>query len=159
MSFIKPLITKIQNVSSSWYYFVSDEERYKALIKTLDIPKPTARREMCYTDSYSTSLLTVRSSNNKRNLKDCISKGDGTPAQLVGLYSTDNMERYRQSVPAFRYDAAIFPPYGDNKHHWYIRTPYNHVSLITDSKQEILDDINNPFDFTLNFVPLPNTLQ
>ena len=71
------------------------------------------------------------------------------------------MKRYEQSVPAFRYNAAVFPPYGDTKHHWYIRTfkPYKHVSLITDSKEEICNYINNPFDFTLNFVLLPDTLQ
>ena len=43
-------------------------------------------------------------------------------SQLKYLRCTDNMQRYRQSVPAFRYNAAVFPPYGDTKHHWYIRT-------------------------------------
>ena len=72
---------------------------------------------------------------------------------------TYNMERYRQSVPAFRYNAAVFPPYGDTKHHWYISTfgPDKHVSLITDSKADICNYINNTF--TLDFVPLPNSLQ
>ena len=99
--------------------------------------------------------------NNERNLKDCISRGDGTPAQLEDWWCSDNMERYEQSVPAFRYNAAVFPPYGDTIHHWYIRTygPYKLVSLITNSTQEILDDINNTSAFTLHFVPLPDTLQ
>ena len=69
-------------------------------------------------------------------LEDCISKGDGTPVQLEGLYCSDNMERYRQSLPAFRYNAAVFPPYGDTIHHWYILTyhvPSKHVSFITTS--------------------------
>ena len=48
MSFITPLITTIQNVSSWWYDCVYDDERYKGLIKTLDIPKPTAKRYMYY---------------------------------------------------------------------------------------------------------------
>ena len=67
------------------------------------------------------------------------------------------MGRYRQSVQPFRYNAAVFPPYGDTKHHWYISTcfPYKHVSLITDSKEEIGNDINNTFGFILHFVPLP----
>ena len=46
MSFITPLITTIQNASSAWYRSVSDDERYKGLIKTLDIPEPTATRYM-----------------------------------------------------------------------------------------------------------------
>ena len=96
-----------------------------------------------------------------RVLRDCISKGDCTPVQLKELYCSVNMERYRQTVPAFRYNAAVFPPYGDTKHHWYIRTydPDRHVSLITNSKQEVLHDINNTSAFTLHFVPLPDTLQ
>ena len=57
------------------------------------------------------------------------------------------MERYRQSVPAFTYNAAVFPPYGDTIHHWYIGTPYKHVSLITDSKEENINYINNTFKF------------
>ena len=34
MSFITPLITTIQNVSSSWYYSVCDDERYEGLMRT-----------------------------------------------------------------------------------------------------------------------------
>ena len=61
--------------------------------------------------------------------------------QLKDLKCSDSMERYRQSVPAFTYNAAVFPPYGDTIHHWYIRTvfPFRHVSLITDSKEEICE--------------------
>ena len=76
---------------------------------------------------------------------------------LSDLECTDNMERYRQSVPAFGYNAAVFPPYGDTKHHWYINTSHKHVSLITDSKEEILDYIDSMS--ALHFVPLPDTLQ
>ena len=94
-------------------------------------------------------------------LRDYISRGDGTPVQLEDLYCTDNMERYRQSVPAFTYNTAVFPPYGHTKHHWYIRTldPYKHVSLITNSSEEILDYIDNAICVELHFVPLPDTLQ
>ena len=150
MSFITPLITIIQNVSSEWYNSVCDDERYKSLVETLDIPVPTTARYMCY----STYLC----SNITRILKDCISKGDGTPAQLVYLECTGNMKRYRQSVPAFRYNAAVFPPYGDTKHHWCISTVDKHASLITDSKEDILDYINVRAS-SLCFVPLPGTLQ
>ena len=163
MSFITPLITTIQNVSSQWYNSVYWDERYKSLIKTLDIPERTATRYMCYRiwgNSY-----------NERILEDCISKGDGTPAQLeyFNSYCSDNMERYEQSVPAFRCNASVFPPYvfppyvfppyGDTKHHWYIRTcccnTLGYVSLITNSKEEMFNDIDNAWNYILNFVPLP----
>ena len=96
MSFITPLITPIQNVSSKWYNSVYWDERYKSLIKTLDIPERTATCYMCYRiwgNSYNERILDDCISNH-RNLEDCISKGDGTPAQLKDLYCTDNMERY-----------------------------------------------------------------
>ena len=48
MSFLTPLITTIQNVSSRWYYSVCNDERYKGLMRTLNIPKPTAPRYMYY---------------------------------------------------------------------------------------------------------------
>ena len=77
------------------------------------------------------------------------------------LQCSDNMERYRDSVPAFRYNTAVFPPYGDTIHHWYISTlgPDKHVSLITDSKEDICNYINNRCEMFLCFVPLPDTLQ
>ena len=141
LSFINPLIKTIQNVSSSWYYCLYDDKRYSGLLITLGIPTPTAARGMYY--------RTSDHNNNKRILEDCISKGDGTPVQLEKLYCSDNMKKYRQRVPAFRYNAAVFPPYGDikSKHHWYINTydpngdNNTFVSLITQSKQEILNYI------------------
>ena len=152
MSFIKPLITTIENVSSSWYYSVRDDDSYKCLIKTLVIPRPTASRYLYY-DNYKYRK------HNRRILKECISQGDGTLAQLEDLRCTNNMEIYRQSV--FRYNPAVFPPYGDIKYHWFIRTytPCKHVSLITNSKDEVLNYIDNSVDFYLNFVPLPGSLQ
>ena len=146
MSFITPLITTIQNVSSWWYDIVCKDERYKGLTETLDIPAPTApTRYMYYYRAYHNSILK-----------------DGTPVVQVlleDLYCSDNMERYRQSVPAFTYNAAVFPPYGDTKHHWYITTPYKHVSLIADSKQEICNYISNTIGILLCFVPLPDALH
>ena len=147
MSFITPVISTIQNVSSDWYYSGCQDERYKGLTKTLDIPAPTVARVMYYIGY------------DKRILKDYISEGDVTQAQLHNLSCTNNMKRYRQSVPAFRYNAAVFPPYGDTKHHWYISTADKHVSLIIDSKEDILNYINYAFDFQLHFVPLLGTLQ
>ena len=159
MSFITvtPLITltTIQNVSSDWYYSVRKDERYSGLMRTLDIPKPTAARYMNIDRAAYKS-----NNNNARVLEDCIRKGDGTPAELEELECSNNMERYKQSVPAFTYNAAVFPPYGDTIHHWYISTsfPYKHVFLITESKEEISNDIKSIFGFTpLHFVPLPDT--
>ena len=139
-------------------------------MRTLDIPAPTVTRVMYYNiyrcaartnNNYTTLKDTHINLRYNSTLEDCIRKGDGTPAQLKDLYCTKNMKRYRQSVPAFRYNAAVFPPYGDTKHHWYIETfnPDELVSLITDSKQEIFNYINNAWFFTLDFVPLPDTLQ
>ena len=161
MSFIIPLITTIQNVSSWWYSSVCKDKRYSGLTKTLDIPEPTAARYMRYipfVDRAAYKDIMCEDTYNK-TLEDCISKGDGTPAHLENFWCSDNMERYRQSVPAFRYNAAVFPPYGDTIHHWYIITfdPDKHVSLITNSNQEIINCINNVF--ALHFVPLPDTLQ
>ena len=164
MSFITPLITTIQNVSSHWYYSVCNGKRYKGLTKTLDIPKPTTVREMFYMGRaqalyyYNNNNNTLKDCiSNYHNLKDCISKGDGTPAQFKYFNCSYNMDRYRQSVPVFTYNAAVFPPYENTKHHWCIRTDDNHVSLIADSKEEIWNYINNTNTFTLFFVPLPDT--
>ena len=149
MSFITPLITTIQNVSSFWYYSVRMDERYKSLMRTLNIPR--AARNNC---------IYYNCSNNKRVMRDCIRKGDGTPVQLEHLKCSKDLERYRQSVPAFRYNAAVFPPYGNTKHHWCISTSNcKYVSLITDSKEEICNYINDTQNFFLHFVPLPDTLQ
>ena len=159
MSFITPLVITIQNVSSWWYYSVCGDERYKGLIKTLNnIPEPTAVRYIYYR-AWEYNLEYTSNNNYKRVLRDCIRKGDGTPAQLEELMCSDNMKRYRQIVPAFTYNAAVFPPYGDTKHHWYIITsnPFRLVSLITDSKEEILNC--NTSGILLFFVPLSDTLQ
>ena len=162
MSFITPRITTMQNVSSWWYYSVCNDKRYNGLMKTLDIPEPTAERVMYYR-AHVRDVQSDRAHNdyNRRVLRDCISKGDGTPLQFKDLRCSDNMERYRQSVPAFRYNTAVFPPYGDTIHHWYIYTygPLKHVSLITNSKEEICNYINNASNILLCFVPLPDTLQ
>ena len=158
MSFIAPLITTIQNVSSKWYNSVCDDERYNGLTETL-LTRAAHNNYMYYNSS--THPFMGRACNNNKTLKDCIRKGDGTPVQLEDLYCTDYMERYRQSLPAFRYNAAVFPPYGDTKHHWCIRTfdPSRHVSLILNSKRKIFNYINNATRIELHFVPLPDTSQ
>ena len=59
MSFMTPLITTIQNVSSQWYNSVYWDERYKSLIKTLNIPKPTAERYMYYSSRACNNNITL----------------------------------------------------------------------------------------------------
>ena len=49
MSFITPLITTIHNVSNDWYYSVCDDERYKGLTETLDIPAAPVRAMYYFT--------------------------------------------------------------------------------------------------------------
>ena len=157
MSFITPLITTIQNVSHDWYCSVYKykDKRYDGLMKTLDARKPVFI-PVLIPEPYIGCRAHI-----SNTLKDCISRGDGTPVQFEGLYCSYNMGTYKQSVPAFTYNAAVFPPYGDTKHHWYISTfdPDKHVSLIANSKEEILDYIDNATYIELNFVPLPDTLQ
>ena len=146
MGFIKPLIIDIQNASTSWYYSVSHDVRYKSLINTLSIRCLLAKRFMLYNG---------KSDKNKRILYDCIRKGDGTPAHLARLQCTASMKKYGNRL--FKYDVDAVPSYVDTKHHWYISIKDKHVSLITDSHQELLTDIREAEDFRLYFVPLPHT--
>ena len=147
MSFIQPLIITIQIVSSRWYYSVCFDERYKGLMTKLNIPEPIAARNMYYMDL--------------AGITKCISEGDGKPLQLKDLKYTDNMKRYGESVAAFTYNADVYPPYGDTKHHWYIKAvgPNKHLSLIADSREEISNCINKAIGAELHFAPLPATLQ
>ena len=88
---------------------------------------------------YNICMVFHDNSSDRRILKDFISKGDGVPVQLVGLNFTCNMKRYsyRQSIPAFRYNDAVYFL------HWCIKTynPDKHLSFITDSKDVILNCI------------------
>ena len=160
MRFIRSLITAIENVSSNWYDSIIWDNRYYLLIQAVHTSRCTTARSTDMHYQIAMSYRVLDDNCNRRALKNCISKGDGAPAQLGHFSCTDNMERYRLSVPAFRYNAATFPPYGDTKHHWYIRTydPFNHLSLITESKKKILYHIKNAKSLSLHFVPLPDTV-
>ena len=59
ISFITPIITTIQNVSSWWYYSVLKDERYTGLMRTLDIPKPTAARVVYTTYAAQVPITTI----------------------------------------------------------------------------------------------------
>ena len=124
MSFMKPLIKTIKNVSSHWYNSVCEDNEYNDLIETLEIPRDTVSRDIFYSSYYKKNI------NNYSSLMNCISEGDCTQAPLQNLNCTNNMERYRQSVPAFSYNAAEFPPYGDTRHHWYIAIHYKYKAKV-----------------------------
>ena len=150
MSFIKPFITIICNVSSEWYENLFADERYKGLKGPLDLPDPTTLSYMYY--GFDNYYLT---DNPRNSLFDCIRKGDGTPVRFSDLRCSNNMKKYRQFIPGFTYNDTTISPYGDAKCHWYIRTwyPYTFMSLITNSKEEVLHDINGAEHFHLCFVP------
>ena len=166
MSFITPLITTIHTVSSYWYGYVVRDERYTALMASLDIPKPVTLRYMHYTffgKSY------------KRELEDCILYGSSSDDYIPVNYGMhlkcsddDKWKIYKDEIPGFIYECndAEFPPYrneDNTEHHWYIyrESPQMFVSFIADSQDEILSyiasDINNRNDFELHFVPQPGT--
>ena len=156
MSFIRPLITTLRNVSSEWYanlLLLVDlvrDERYEGLKGTLDLPDLN-------TESYTFLRygFHIYSCDRKYDLLNCIRKGDGTPVRFKGMNCSKNMEKYLRCVPEFRYNDTTVPPYGDAKCHWYIITRYNFkfVSLITDSKEDVLHDIKVAKDVDLGFVP------
>ena len=150
MGFITPLITAINNISTYWFPSVYHDEKYGDLLTALAVPEPTAVSYLFY--DYSD----IDNDNNKKCIPyDCIAKGDGTPAQLMHVQSSDDMERHRKNI--FRYNAGVFPAYMDVKHHWFIRmgNPDKHVSLITGSQEDILADIRNAEWLELHFVQYP----
>ena len=57
MSFITPLITTIQNVSIWWYFSVCKDKRYEGLMRTLNIPAPTAPTRYMYYRAYTYNVF------------------------------------------------------------------------------------------------------
>ena len=159
MRFLKPLIITIQNVDHEWRCAVRCDPRYKGLLETLDIPEITITKLKLQLQN--NSGLRGHFSNifiNQRALYDFINEGDGEPKQLFWVNSG------KEDEPAFTYNAAAFPPYGDTKHHFYISTVKNHifmdkyVSFIIDSKEDILTYLHKSDCSFLHFVPLEDTI-
>ena len=156
MRFIKPLLTRIltDHANSRFYDVICNTYRRRT---------PAEHNPV---SSYM--FYDVDNSNYyKHILYNCISTG--TPPRLKNLTCSNNMEIYKQIVPEFKYNAVVFPPYGDTKHHWYIRRSTRSVdglddteqlvSLITNSKDEILNNIdkynsNTTVQLQLHFEPL-----
>ena len=73
------------------------------------------------------------------------------------------MAQYKKSVPAFRYNPAVVPPYITNNGHWYLLcqykdngvTKYNFISFITDTQQHIVNCLESCKHAYLLFVPIP----
>ena len=89
-------------------------------------------------------------------LRDCIEVGDGTPINLPkkDLKYSESMEKYAESIPAFRYNPNVVPQYGNIEGHWFLLTEGNYyISFITENQQHILQNITNRFVY-LVYVPL-----
>ena len=108
--------------------------------------------------------------NNKRitkKIKGCIQAGDGTPLVLPveDIHCTDDMAAYKKTVPAFRYNPAVVPPYNLNIGHWFLSCRYEDsgvitwyfVSFITNTQQEIVNHLESCIDAWLWYVPLPDS--
>ena len=77
------------------------------------------------------------------------------------------MAAYKETVPAFRYNPAVVPPYSLNNAHWHIHcrykdngvTTYNFISFsfITNTQQEIVNHLESCTDAWLRYVPLPDS--
>ena len=142
MGFLKPIITKIQYRSSCWYELICENKSYKYLMKTLKVSSPLVTRYMhyymrCVKDDDGNAY------DNKQSVIDSIRKGDGTPAKLMELEYSDDMERYIDEVPEFYYNTVLVPPYGDGKYHWFMSAEEKHVSFVTTSQKELLAIITN----------------
>ena len=153
-SFIKTLFSEVQNMNSDWVPQVTLDSRYKDLIESLKLGKCSENRYFCYKSNH----------NLVSQLKECIQKGDGTPViPATPVHCTDNMAQYKESVPAFRYNPAVVPPYITNNGHWYLLcqykdngvTKYNFISFITDTQQYIVNCLESCKHAYLFFVPIP----
>ena len=136
-TFIKTIFTKVQDMYSNWVYKLNEDSRYKDMVTTLGLRTPAVYRYFYYASTDS----------NTNKIKECIQAGDGTPLVLPVevIFCTDNMAAYKETVPAFRYNPAVVPPYTINNGHWHLHCEYkdngvityNFISFITNTQQEI----------------------
>ena len=132
--FFKTLFSEVQDMYSGWVLYATHDSRYKNLIKPLRLGKFSENRYFCYTSDH----------NVVSQLKECIQTGDGTPViPVTTVHCTDNMAQYKDTVPAFRYNPAVVPPYIIDNGHWYLLCQYkdndvtksSFISFITDTQQ------------------------
>ena len=152
--FIKTLFSEVQDMYNVWVFPVTLDSRYKEQVESLRLGEYSVRRYFCYKSN----------PNLVSQLKECIQKGDGTPViPAAPVHCTDNMAQYKESVPAFRYNPAVVPPYITNNGHWYIVcqqyednvvTKHNFISFITDTQQYIVNCLESCKYAYLFFVPI-----
>ena len=158
-TFIKALFTKVQDIHDSWVYNLNLDSRYKDMVETLSLREPGMKHFFYY----------VSEPSNTDKLKECIETGDGTPLvpPVEDIRYTDNMAAYRETVPAFRYNPAVVPPYSLNNAHWFLACEYRDngvttdnfisFSFITNTQQEIVNHLESCTHAWLWYVPLPNS--
>ena len=119
-------------------YRHNDDVRFGELFISLELKLETGDRKRFY-------HFCDHDNNNLIALKQCIEEGDGTELTLPtnDIENSYDMEVYKDNMPVFRYNTAIFPPYGVSSGHWYLLFCYEDgsfsmVSLIAESQQDLL---------------------
>ena len=142
---IKALLETLKASSAQWYNSVCSDRRYINFIENhLGLPS--------HTESSNPQVL---SDHDRNALIDCINRGNGVEREFQVLpYSGE-------PVRGFRYRNGELPPYGDITDDWFINAgnTSKHVSLIVDSKDEILKAIGHRNEqlVSLCCVPAPTT--
>ena len=156
-TFIKTLLSKVQEMYSEWVTDVISDSRYVDIVSTFGLGNPAVSRNLYYNSDID----------RVSQLKQCIQARDGTPLVLPveDIVCTDNMSVYKDTVPAFRYNPAVVPPYTINNGHWYLVckykdndvTAWNFISFITDTQQDIINYLETCVHAFLCFVPIPDS--
>ena len=163
---IETVFLKVHDIDSDWGNYVARDSRYsnmkathesKRMVGTPCLGRPAVLRYFYY---YCNEKIVSQ-------LKQCIQAGDSTPLVLPvkNIRCSDNMRVNKDTVPAFRYNPAVVPPYGINNAHWYLVckcngygiTTFSLISFITDVQQEIMNYLKQCAYAWLYFVPLPDS--
>ena len=156
-TFIKTLFTKVRDMYSDWVYILISDSRYKDMVGALGLRKPAVYRYFYY----------VSNDSNTNKIKEFIQAGDGTPLVIPveHIDCSDNMAAFKETVPAFRYNPAVVPPYSLNNGHWYLHCrykdngviTYKFISFITNTQHEIVNHLESCTAAWLRYVPLPDS--
>ena len=143
ISFIKTPFKEIDYIYDAWFFHAQEDIRYTELFETL------------LQDTFCSTYLChhcTPDDDNLITLKPCIEEGDGADLTLPTdiIRNSPGMEVYRHNMPVFRYNTAIFPPYGGIPGQWYMAFcnedhSHNVLSLTTESQQNILSYIDSCF--------------
>ena len=154
--FIKTLFKKMEDIYYTWLDDSRNDIRYEELFMTITVVTKIDGRYLFYYCNHANKNLIA--------LKQCIEKGDGTELTLPtnDIENSEDMEVYRDNMPVFRYNTAIFPPYGASTGHWYLifcndNVSDSMVSLITECQQDILSYFEICDTAVLHFIPSPDS--